>query len=150
MNVHSALWQTIGVYQEELIKWNHSSHWNRPQLVTSSCDVCVCVNGAWAGEPTWRQEPWITTITTISSIGTLCTILVLIFFCGQCGQVLEGGQGTTVSLLLATILLYWTTLPFCFYPGTFVCMFRSVSPAVTYTVAVSLLLSRLILLIGAL
>merc|ERR1711936_1465968 len=52
-------------------------------------------------------------------------------------------------LLLATILLYWTILPFCFYPGTFVCMFRSDSPAVTYTVAASLLLSRSFLLATA-
>jgi len=149
MNVHSAQWYSIGMYEEGGINWNNSSQWNHPHLVSDGCDWCECLNGGWRGDPSWRWETWVTALTTVSGLGTLCAITVLIFLCTQCGHVLEGGQSTTVVLLFATIFLYLTLLPFCFQPGDLVCAFRAISPAATYTIVVSIMLSRSFLLATA-
>jgi len=149
MDVHSAQWKTVGVYEEGEIIWNNSSQWNHPQLVMDGCEWCECVNGAWKGEPTWRWETWVTALTTVAGLGTLCAVAVFVFLCAQCGQVLEGGQSTTVVLLLASMFLYLTLLPFCFKPGDLVCALRAISPAVTYTIVVSIVLSRSFLLATA-
>lgn len=149
LDVHSAQWQSIGVYEEGDVNWNNSSQWNHPQLVMDGCEWCECINGAWRGEPSWRWETWVTALTTVSGLGTMCSVAVFVFLCAQCGHVLEGGQSTTVILLVATILLYLTLLPFCFQPGDLVCAFRAISPAASYTIVISIVLSRSFLLATA-
>ena len=114
LDVHSAQWQSIGVYEEGDVNWNNSSQWNHPQLVIDGCEWCECVNGAWRGEPSWRWETWVTALTTVAGLGTLCAIAIFVFLFAQCGQVLEGGQGTTVVFLIVTVFLYLILLPFCF------------------------------------
>ena len=152
LDVHKAQWQTIGVYEEGDVSWNKnaSHHRNRPPHILvndNGCEWCKCLNGAWREEPSWRWETWATVLATVSGLGILGSIVVCIFFCTQCGQVLEGAQGTTLLLLSATVLLYLSVLPFNFHPGELVCAFRALTPAATYTFAVSIMLSRFLVVV---
>ena len=90
----------------------------------------------------WRWEGWVIALATLSGLGVVCTLVILVFLCAQCGEVLEGGQSTTFLLLLATFTIFTAMLPFCFQPGEMVCVLRTMAPASSLTLLVSILLSR--------
>ena len=144
-------WHTVGMVERGELKWTAN---RRSQLVMSyvtdgQCYECHCINDISVHGVGWRYDIWVTILIVIASAGVVTCVLMSMFLCLQCGQVLEGSQVTTGILLAMVTLLYVTLLPFCFLPGDLVCAVKELAPGAVYTLVISVMVSRSLLLTTA-
>ena len=141
-------WRSVGVMESGSVRWT-----GRVPLVRGeegqTCLACQCLNGVSPRSPVWRHEAWVTGLVTGAGLATGLCLLISFYLCSQCGQVLEGSQATSFSLLLATVILLISILPFCFLPHSLICALREFVPPVVLTLVISVMVSRSLLLATA-
>ncbi|KAL0277367.1 UNVERIFIED_CONTAM: hypothetical protein PYX00_004684 [Menopon gallinae] len=100
----------------------------------------------------WRFRTWVAINASVASIGTICTMAVFVFIVLRIckGDILEGSPYFSFLILLSILLMYASTLAYSVEESkdsSIICHLRVISPAVSYALLFSIILSRSVLVV---